>query len=228
MTRLRILIVDDHPIFRHGLRRVLSSQPDFRVVGEAGCGGEALQLAFKVRPDIILLDNSIPGSTTTAILADLNKAKCCALTVLMSEELDQDEIIDALQAGARAVLGKNANPEIVLKCIRSVVSGQLWVGQESVLRLVEILKNPLLAPKEYFGLTLRERQITEAIVEGLTNRDIAQQCSLSEQTVKNHLNRIFDKVGVSSRLELAMFAIHHGIPNRYHRSPPPAASRLTG
>ena len=225
MTRLRILIVDDHPIFRNGLRRALSSEPDFDVVGEATGGGEALRMACKARPDIILLDNHMPGSTTTAILADLNNAKCCARTILMSEELDQDEIIEALQLGARAVLGKNANTELFLKCIRSVIAGQLWVGQESVLRLVEILKNPLLAPKECFGLTPRERQITEAIVDGLTNRDIAQQCSLSEQTVKNHLNRIFDKVGVSSRLELAMFAIHHGILNRNHGSPP-AAARL--
>ncbi len=185
MTRLRILIVDDHPIFRDGLRRVLSSEPDFYVVGEATGGGEAVRMACKVKPDIILLDNHMPGSTTTAILADLNNAKCCARTILMSEELDQD----------------------------------------SVLRLVEILKNPLMAPKDCFGLTPRERQITEAIVDGLTNRDIAQQCSLSEQTVKNHLNRIFDKVGVSSRLELAMFAIHHGILNRNHGSPP-AAARL--
>ncbi len=213
MTRLRILILDDHPIFRLGLKELFSSEPDFLVVGETTGGGDAVRMAYKVRPNVILLDNRMPGSSTANLLTEFNRAKCGARTVLMVDELRQSEIIEALQLGARGVLGKDSPPELFLKCVRAVIGGQFWIGQESVVRLVEILKDPSLAPKECFGLTPRELQITEAIVDGLTNRDIALQFSLSQQTVKNHINKIFDKVGVSSRLELAMFVVHHDILN---------------
>src|SRR5206468_834222 len=209
MSRLRILILDDHPVFRVGLKKVFSSQPDFLVVGETTAGSDLLRMARKVKPDVIFLDNRIPGWSTAGLLSELDRVKCGASTVLMVDELRQSEILQALQLGARGVLGKDSPPDFFLKCVRSVTTGQYWIGQESVVRLVEILKDPSLAPKHSFGLTPRELQITEAIVDGLTNRDIANQFALSQQTVKNHINRIFDKVGVSSRLELAMFVVHH-------------------
>src|SRR5439155_11372960 len=110
MSRLRILIVDDHPVFRLGLKKVFSSRPDFLVVGETTGSGDVIRIARTLRPNIIFLDNRMPGWPTGSILADLDKVKCGASTVLMVEELRQSEIIEALRLGARGVLGKDSRP----------------------------------------------------------------------------------------------------------------------
>jgi DNA-binding NarL/FixJ family response regulator len=222
---LRIMIVDHRPIFREGLRKIFASQPDFRVVAEVTDGREAVRTASKVKLDIILLDSDMPEYMPADILLELNKSECSGYRILLAEELHQNEIIEALKLGARGFLRKDSTPELLVRCIRSVVAGQFWVDQESILRLVEILQNPSLAPKDSFGLTPREFQIVEAVVEGLQNRDIARRFSLSEQTVKNHLNRIFDKIGVSNRLELAMFVVNHNLLNKSHYTDPTPSPR---
>jgi two-component system nitrate/nitrite response regulator NarL len=231
--RFRILIVDSHPIFRQGLRNVISSESDLSVVGEATSGCQVVRMAGDLKPDVVLLDDRMPGSTTAEILAELNKFSRAARAVIMVDEIRQNEVLVALRLGARGLLSKESTPELLLRCIRSVTAGQYWIGRESVVQLVEIFKNPSLAPQRSFGLTERELQVIQAIVDGCTNREIARQFFISQQTVKHHLNKIFDKVGVSSRLELAMFAIHHnltkwvseGILDRIS-SPPPNRSRF--
>lgn len=211
-SAIRILIADDHALFRAGLRKLLETEPDFEVLGEARNGEEALRLARALEPDVLLLDLAMPGVSGLEALREIGPtSKLRALVLTASIETEQ--IVQALQLGARGVVLKDAATEILFKSIRAVMKGEYWVGREKVSDLIEALQTPSrpVGAMERYGLTERELQVVAAIVEGLTNREIATKLSISEQTVKHHLTSIFDKVGVSNRLELAVFAVHNGL-----------------
>jgi len=212
---IRILIADDHPIFRDGLRRLLQAE-GLHVVGEAPNGEEAVKLAGQLKPDILLLDVAMPQKPGLEALRELSEAKTPVRTILLTAAIERTQIVEALQLGARGVVLKESATELLLKSIRAVMQGEFWVGRESVSDLVQTLRE-LMPPagaearKTKFGLTPRELEIISAIVAGYSNRDIAQKFSISEQTVKHHLTNTFDKLGVSTRLELALFAVNHGL-----------------
>ncbi len=211
---IRILIADDHPILRDGLRKLLEAEPGFEVVGEAADGGEAVQLVQKVKPDILLLDLAMPKMPGLETLRELMGSAASVRTILLTAAIEKRQIVEALQLGARGIVMKESATEVLLKSIRSVMAGQYWIGRESVSNLVKTLQDLAASGGEEprrktFGLTPREKEVITSIVSGYTNRDIAQKFSISEQTVKHHLTNIFDKLGVSSRLELALFAVNH-------------------
>ncbi|HEY2382307.1 MAG TPA: response regulator transcription factor [Terriglobia bacterium] len=215
MHAIRVLIADDHPVFRQGLLAILRNESEFKVVGEATDGRQALELTRKLNPDILLLDLVMPQLTGLETLRELAGTPAPVRTILLTASIEKEQIAQALQLGARGILLKDAPTDVLLSGIRTVMSGQFWVGQDKVTDLVEILRSYMpaeeqpKAPKKTFGLTARELDVVAAIVSGFTNREIAGKFSISEQTVKHHLRNIFDKVGVSNRLELALFAINH-------------------
>lgn len=212
---IRILIADDHPIVRDGLRRLLETEPDFQVVGQAADGREAVKLVREVQPEILLLDLSMPRLPGLEVLRELSESASPVRTILLAAAIEKEQIVEALQMGARGVVLKESATQLLFKGIRTVMAGQFWVGREKVSDLVAALRGLVASggdkPDKNFGLTRRELEIVSTIVAGYTNRDIAQKFSLSEDTVKHHLTHIFDKLGVSSRLELAMFAVNHRI-----------------
>lgn len=213
---VRILIVDDHPMFREGLGALLQAQPDFEVAGVAADGEEAIEQAAHLRPDVVLLDLAMPGRTGLEVLGDLVMASPCRV-MLLTANITRRQIVEALRKGARGVILKDAATALLHKGIRAVVSGEYWIDRESVSDLVELLREaaPERPPVEgKFGLTPRELQIVAAIVAGYTNREIAQRFSVSQDTVKHHVSSVFDKVGVSNRVELALFAINHELVDR--------------
>jgi DNA-binding NarL/FixJ family response regulator len=211
--KIRIVIADDHAIFRDGLRRLLESEPEFEVVGEAADGGEAIALVQQAHPDILLLDLAMPRMPGLETLRELAPQRNGTRVILLTAAIENRQMIEALQIGARGVVMKEVATQILLKAIRTVMAGQYWVGRESTADVVQYLKAHATAQQpskaKSYGLTRREIEILSTIVSGLSNKEIAQKFSLSEDTVKHHLTNIFDKLGVSSRLELALFAINN-------------------
>ncbi|HZM50220.1 MAG TPA: response regulator transcription factor [Vicinamibacteria bacterium] len=211
---IRVLIADDHPIFRQGLRTILEAEDGFVVVAEAADGNEAVRLARDFQPDVLLLDLAMPGVSGMEALAELAAAPTPVRTIMLTAAIEKAEIVKALQLGAAGVVLKSSSTDLLFKSIRSVMAGQHWIGRDAVSDLVQALRAQIGAvpekpARERFGLTRREIEITSSVVAGLSNREIARKLSLSEDTVKHHLTNIFNKMGASNRLELALFAVHH-------------------
>ncbi|MGH9432727.1 MAG: LuxR C-terminal-related transcriptional regulator [Terriglobia bacterium] len=213
-TPIRILIAGNFPIFRAALRKLLETEPDFNVVGEVPIGKEAALQAKEAKPDIVLLNLAIPNQSDLESVRDLASISPPVRTVILSASIEKAEIIQALQHGVQGMVPRDAVPQQLFEGLRSVMKGQLWIGHESVSQLVDVMRRLLPGqegkkPRQHFGLTRRELEIVTVIVSGFSNKDIAEKFHLSQHTVKHHVTNIFDKLGVSNRMEVALMAIAH-------------------
>jgi len=210
----RVLIADEHPIFRDGLRRLLETEPDLHVVGETGNGVAALQLVRQLEPDLLLLNLKEPSGAGLDVLRALAAVSRLPRTIVLTESINQEQLIVALRLGVRGVVLKEATTKSLCESIRSVLNDQYALGSEQVSDLVRAMigsSGAGIMRRNPFRLTHRQLEIVSAVALGETNKEVAQQFSISEETVKRHLSNIFDKLGVFSRLELAIFALNHGL-----------------
>ena len=199
------------------MKRLLESEGEFKVIGEACDGIEAVAMARQLIPEVMLLDLAMPRRQGLDTLRELSSDARSVRVILLTAAAEKEQIVEALQLGARGVVLKDSATQILLKSIRAVMNGEYWVGRESVSNLVQYLRT-LVTPASAFPqrnkyrLTPRELEIIAAVVAGFANKEVAQYFKISEDTVKHHLSNIFDKVGVSSRLELALFAVNQSLP----------------
>jgi DNA-binding NarL/FixJ family response regulator len=218
MELVRVLISDDHPHFRDGLRALLLSAPDLEVVGEAGDGEEAISLAAELQPDVILMDLNMPGvggiEATRRILR--TSPHIAVLVISMFE--DDDSVFAALQAGARGYLLKGALKAEILRSIRAVTSGEAIFGPTIAKRLMQYFATPRpTAPEAFPELTDREREVLALIARHETNPEIAKKLHLSPKTVRNHVSNIFTKLQVADRAQAIIRAREAGLG--HDRSP---------
>jgi len=205
---------------RQSLRMMLQAEPGLRVVGEAADGEETIRLVPQLNPQILVLDLSMPKVTGLDALRELSKLGLQTRTIILTAAIEKEQIIEGLQLGAHGIVLKDSAIELLVEAIHCVNGGRYWIGQESVADIIQALRQmnppppPAPAPSRDFGLTPREMQVIPLIAAGYTNKDLAQKLSITEHTAKHHLTNIFDKLGVSNRLELVLFAINHRLVNR--------------
>jgi len=207
---IRIVIADEHPIVRQDLRRSLESEPGLHILGEASDAHGASQFARQYKPDILLVDFALSQRLDPTTL---NESTNPVRVVVMVTTIEKTHLVEAFRLGAHGVVLKQSTSRVLLKSIQSVMAGQYWLESGSVGVLVEALRESLAhgngtkSPSDY-GLTRREVDIITKIASGRSNKEVGQEFAISERTVKHHLTNIFGKVGVSSRLQLALFAVN--------------------
>lgn len=209
---IRIVIADGQPIFCQGLRRVIESQSDLQVVAETSDGTEVVKLVRKYAPGILLLDLAVSGLTALKVLRDVQSSASQVRGIVFAAEVETPDTRQALKLGARAVMRKDSPPELLLKGIRNVMAGECWMDRGNAAKCLAWPGNgtspsKAASTRNHVHLTSRELQIVSAIVDGETNKAIAERLGVSGNTVKHHLTRVFDKLGVGNRLELAIFAL---------------------
>ncbi len=208
---IRVLMADDHVIFRDGLRKLLATEDDIKIVGEASNGGDCIKMLAKLKPDILLLDLRMPDKDGLAVLEEVNFDQLRTRVVVLTAAEDDRDVVRAMRLGARAVVLKQSATELLVKSIRKVQGGEIWLDNRMTAEVMKAFsKSADGGPRrEKPLLSDREKEIVQLVAQGYRNKEIGERLFISEQTVKNHLHNIFDKLGVSDRLELALYAIHH-------------------
>ena len=206
MSTIRILIADDHPVVRAGLRGMLAGQPDLELVGEAATGEQAVRLVAELRPDVVLMDLRLPGLDGVAATQEI-VARHPGTEVLVLTTYDTDaDILSAVQAGATGYLLKDTPRETLYRAIRAAARGETVLAPTVATRLVGQMRGPAEET-----LSVREIEVLACVARGASNKEIARQLHISESTVKTHLLHIFGKLGVSDRTEAVTTALQRGI-----------------
>ena len=208
---IRILVADDHAIFRDGLRKLLEVADDVQIVGEASNGVECTKMLAKLKPDILLLDLRMPEKDGLGVLEEVNFDALPTRVIVLTAAEDDRDVVRAMRLGARGVVLKQSASDLLLKSIRKVHDGEIWLDNRMTAEVIDAFKKSSESGqrREKPLLSEREKEIVQLVAQGFRNREIGEKLFISEQTVKNHLHNIFDKLGVSDRLELALYAIHH-------------------
>ncbi len=213
MKPIRVLIVDDHTLFRNGIKLLLQRKSAFEVVGEAGNGLEGVKLAKRFQPDVIMLDLHMPGISGLETLRLLRDDSPHANIVMLTVSEDAEDLMEALRAGARGYLLKNIETDFLLDSIRRAAAGESVLSTHMAGKLADSMRAP---PKAAAGiepnkLTPREREIIVMLARGSSNKEIARKLDLAESTVKIHVQGILRKLDLDSRVQAAVYAVEHGL-----------------
>ncbi|MCE7870366.1 DNA-binding response regulator [bacterium CPR1] len=205
MSRIRILIADDHAVVRQGLRMFFELDPELEVVGEASDGLEALEKAHELKPDVVVMDLLMPRLDGIQAIARLRRELPEVEAVALTSVLDDRSVVGAVRAGAMGYLLKDARAEELCQAIRAAAAGQVQLSPQAAARLLEEMRSPQ-SPER---LTERETEVLRRVARGESNRAIAQTLSIAEKTVKTHVSNLLSKLGLSSRTQAALYAVQH-------------------
>jgi DNA-binding NarL/FixJ family response regulator len=216
--RIRVMIADDHPIVRDGLRKLLALEDDIDVVGEAGDGREVVERLEEFAPDVLLLDLRMPNMDGLGALQMMQHSTTKVKVIVLTASEDKNEFVQAMKLGCSGIVLKQTAPDLIVKSIRKVQAGEIWLDSHTTAAVMRQFASPQeiaaangAKGRERSPLSAREREIVSLVAQGYKNKEMAEKMFISEQTVKNHLHNIFDKLGVSDRLELALYAIHNNL-----------------
>src|ERR1039457_5137169 len=219
--KIRIVVADYHPIFRDGLCKLLALEEEFEVVAQAQDGRQVLDVLQQYEPDILLLDLKMPGLDGLSTLQRLQVVKNKTRVIVLTASDDKNEFVQAMKLGTSGIVLKQTATELLIKSIRKVHAGEIWLDSHTTAAVIrQFVAADDAAPasaqaaprdRERSPLSQREREIVALVAQGFKNKEMAEKMFISEQTVKNHLHNIFDKLGVSDRLELALYAIHNNL-----------------
>lgn len=208
--KIRIVIADDHAVLRESMTALLGSQPDLEVVGKASNGADALSLVQERQPDVLVLDLFMPGGDGFEVLRTLDRAGNRVAAVVLTASESQPDYVQVVRLGARGLVLKSEGPERLFAAIRSVANGELAFSEDIAQQVLSAMAGQSREeqePSNLKRLSERERQIAALIARGLKNKDIGRELGISENTVKRHLQSIFNKTGARDRLELAVMAL---------------------
>jgi DNA-binding NarL/FixJ family response regulator len=211
MKTIRVILADDHPVTRGGIRNLLERAPDIAVIGEANDGAEALRLVQELNPDVLLLDMEMPGFKGVEVAQQLQAAQSPVRILALSAYNDKQYILELLASGASGYLIKEEVPETIIEAVRGVARGeQGWVSRRVAAQMVNWTREEEGTP-EKMGLTEREMSVLRLVATGKTNQEIGLALGISEKTVEKHLEGVFGKLGVASRVEAAVWAVRTGL-----------------
>jgi two-component system nitrate/nitrite response regulator NarL len=217
---IRVLIADGHPIVLEGLRKIFENHPVIEVVGEATDGVDAIEKAVLLEPDVILMELKLPRVDGLTVLRSIQTRAPKTKVILFANADNREEFVEAMKLGCSGIVYKDSPASLIEKCILKVNAGEIWLDSNTTAAVMRKFAAPGEAhsavsngklPRERAQLSQREREIIILIAQGYKNKEIAEKMFITEQTVKNHLHNVFDKLGVSDRLELALYAIHNSL-----------------
>jgi two-component system nitrate/nitrite response regulator NarL len=211
---IRIVVVDDHTLFRRGIISLLSHEPGFAIVGEAADGFEGIRTVLAQRPDVVLLDLNMPGISGLEALAAILKDVPDTQVVMLTVSEDAEDLVAALRSGAQGYLLKNIDSEFLVQSIRRAAEGESVISPEMAGKLMRQVRTNAPGPQPADVLSPREREIVQRLAKGGSNKEIARDLDLAESTVKIHVQHILRKLGLSSRVQAAVWAIENGIAAR--------------
>lgn len=219
-TSIRVFIADAHPIVLEGIRGVLAQHAGIEVVGEASDGLDAIDQIVQLEPDVVLLDLRLPRADGLNVLRSIQTRVLKSKVVLFAGSENKEEFVEAMKLGCSGILLKDGSTTLIEKSIQKVYAGEIWLDSTTTAAVIRQFASPAEFPaahtngkptRERAQLSQREREIIVLIAQGYKNKEIAEKMFITEQTVKNHLHNVFDKLGVSDRLELALYAIHNSL-----------------
>jgi DNA-binding NarL/FixJ family response regulator len=208
---IRLIVADTQAIFRVGVRKVLALEDDVRVVAQAENLGQTLAAVTKFPADVLLFESRLTPNPAEAVSEILKKAPNLRI-IVVTGDVDEATTVDYLRRGVRGIINRAISPDLLVRCMRKVQGGEMWLDNQGVSWVIEAYKSQataLTSPRPKNRLTDKEMLIVSCVAQGMKNKDIANEIGTTEQVVKNYLRRVYDKLGVSDRLELALYCVHH-------------------
>ena len=217
---IRVIVADSEPIFRVGVRRICAVEDDIRIVAQVESAANALTAVGRYEADLILFESGLSDSPREAVSNLLAVAPSLKIVLVMNEATEE-ETVEFLRRGVRGIVTRSIGPDLLIRCIHKVHEGETWLDSRGINWVIEAYRaqaSQLTSPRSRMKLSPKELEIIAGVTQGLRNKDIAQEVGTTEQVVKNYLRKIYDKLGVSDRLELALYCMHHRLLENYVKS----------